>query len=178
MGWGMAHDAFPSEFRVIYDHAVALYARGKRGAETYFDAAQKTWLDANGVSAQAIYDYAEDQVGGGVPSFEQALGIETVRRDYFLTVQHGRASGVVADAAAWPAKDAAINGIGWLPRILPKARAKLRGELPVSMMYCCGGDRKFFATNGIAPVEFLRLVREHEHDDAAIIAWVTARAKK
>ena len=171
----MAHYLFPQEFRALYDHAVSLYAKGQRGVETFFNETQLAWLAANGLAAQAFYDYAEDQANYGEPGFEHALQIETVRRDYFLNVQHGVASTVVADPATWPAKDAEIDGIGWLPRILPKVRAKLRGELPTSMMYGCGGDRRFLKGNDILPAEFLALAWRHEHDDAAIIAWVKRR---
>ena len=75
-----------------------------------------------------------------------------------------------------PAKTDAVRGIEWLPRIIPKAKAKLRGELPSSLMYCCGGDRRFFKTHDILPAEFLSLVWRHEHADAAIIDWVVRRS--
>jgi hypothetical protein len=172
-----SHYAFPREFRAIYDQAVALYARGRRGADTFFDAGQSAWLAANGLSAQALYDYAEDQHNEGEPGFEQALAIETIRRDYFFNAQNAIASTVVADPAAWPGKSEEIEGIRWLPRILPKVRAKLRGELPASMMYCCGGDRAFFQAHDILPAEFLNLAWRYENDDAAIIAWAVARSR-
>lgn len=171
----MSHYSFPQEFRAVHDHAVGLYAEGRRGAETFFNDTQLAWLAGNGLAAQAFYDYAEDQANYSEPGFEHALTIETVRRDYFLNVQGGVASSQVADSVNWPSKDAQTNGIVWLPRILPKARAKLRGELPTSMMYCCGGDRRFLKANDLLPAEFLALVWRHENDDAGIIAWVTAR---
>ncbi len=171
----MNHYDFPSRFRTLYDHALDLYRAGRRGAETYFDANQSAWLAANGLTAQHLYDYAEDDTGGGEPGFGHALAIETVRRDYFLNVQGGRGTGVVADPATWPDKSAAVDGIVWLPRILPKTRAKLRGELPASMMYGCGGDRRFFKENDILPAEFLALIWRAGDDDAAIIAWVKRR---
>ncbi len=168
----MSHYDFPTRFRALYDHALGLYRAGRRGAEGYFDDKQTAWLAANGLTAQHLYDYAEDDVGGGEPGFEHALAIEVVRRDYFLNVQGGRASGVVADPSTWPEKAAAVDGIGWLPRLLPKARAKLRGELPACMMYGCGGDRCFFKDNDILPAEFLALVWRAGDNDAAIISWV------
>lgn len=173
----MKHYDFPTRFRTLYDHAVSLYAAGQRGAETYFDASQSAWLAANGITAQHIYDYAEDQVAQGEPGYDHALAIETVRRDYFLNVQSGKSTGVIADPDTWPAKDATAEGIAWLPRILPKARAKLRGELPASLMYGCGGDRRFFKANDIVPAEFLALIWRHGDDDAAIIAWVVKRSR-
>ncbi len=173
----MKHFDFPKKLRALYDHAVDRYAAGQRGAETFFDAEQKAWLAGNGLTPQHLYDYAEDFHGyGGEPGFEHALGIELVRRDYFLNVQQGRASAVVLDPATMPAKTDAVRGITWLPRILPKARAKLRGEMPASMMYCCGGDRQFFKAHNILPAEFLAVVWRHERDDAAVIEWVVHRA--
>lgn len=171
----MTHYDFPKQFRALYDHAIALYAQGHRDAESLFNRDQSAWLAANGLSAQAFYDYAEDQVGQGEPGFDHALSIELVRRDYFLNAQHGVASTVVADPATWPGKSESIEGIEWLPRIIPKARAKLRGELPASMMYCCGGDRRFFKAQDILPAEFLALVWRHENDVPAIINWVVDR---
>ncbi|MFH1496262.1 MAG: DUF5069 domain-containing protein [Verrucomicrobiota bacterium] len=173
----MTHYTFPDTFRSLYDHAVAAYASGKRGADTFFDAGQTAWLAANGITAQHLYDYAEDHNNyDGEPGHDHALTIETIRRDYFLNVQKGVASTVVANPDTWPAKDAEIDGIGWLPRILPKVRAKLRGELPAGMMYGCGGDRKFFKAHDILPAEFLALAWRAADDDRLIIDWVKARS--
>ncbi|MEO6569900.1 MAG: DUF5069 domain-containing protein, partial [Opitutaceae bacterium] len=94
---------------------------------------------------------------------------------YFLNVQAGRASSTILDGAKLPSKTETIRGIAWLPRLLPKARAKLRGELPASLMYCCGGDRAFFQEHDIQPAEFLNLVWRHGHDDKVIVDWVTQR---
>ncbi len=44
---------FTRKFRALYDHAVALYAKGQRGAETYFDASEHAFLAANGVQASS-----------------------------------------------------------------------------------------------------------------------------
>jgi hypothetical protein len=94
----------------------------------------------------------------------------------FSECQHGRASTVVLDVDRMPAKTDAIRGIEWLPRIIPKTKAKLRGELPAALMYCCGGDRSFFKTHDIFPAEFLSLVWRHEHDGNAIVEWVLRRS--
>lgn len=174
----MSHYTFTDQFRVIYDKAVDLYANGQRGAETFFTDEETAFLAANGIAAQHLYDYAEDATNYGDPTYERALGIELVRRDFFLNVQNGIASTNIVDADAWPAKSESVNGIEWLPRILPKARAKLRGELPATTMYSCGGDRHFFTTNDIEPSEFLALIWRHLDNDQAVIDWVVARAKE
>jgi hypothetical protein len=173
----MNHYDFPSQFRAIFDLAVDLYAKGRRGADTFFDSTQKSWLAENGITAQYVYDYAEDENSGGEPGFGHALTIESVRRDYFLSVQKGKPSAVVLDEAQLPGKKEAAKGIEWLPRIIPKAKAKLRGELPATLMYCCGGDRRFFKEHDILPAEFLSLVWRNGDKDAATIDWVVARAK-
>ena len=120
----MNHFSFPSQFRSLYEKAVALYAEGKRGADTFFTAEEKQFLAANGITPQHMYDYAEDHNGyDGEPGLLHALGIEMVRRDYFLNVQGGRASPTTLDETKLPAKTDAVRGIVWLPRLLPKARA-------------------------------------------------------
>ena len=172
----MNHFTFPQQFQALYDKAVGLYARGQRGADTYFTADETAWLAANGIAPQHLYDYAEDHNGyDGEPGFGHALTIETVRRDYFLNAQRGRASATRLDESALPAKADTVRGIAWLPRLLPKARAKLRGELPPSLMYCCGGDRRFFKERNILPAEFLALVWRHEQNEGAIVDWVAQR---
>jgi len=172
----MKHYDFARKFRAFYDKAVGLYAKGQRGADTFFSADESAWLAANGLTAQHLYDYAEDHNNYGEPGPDNAVAIECVRRDYFLNAQNGRASTVVLDAAKMPAKTDAVRGIAWLPRIIPKTRAKLRGELPASLMYCCGGDRAFFKEHDILPSEFLALVWRLGSDDAAIVDWVDHRS--
>jgi hypothetical protein len=172
----MKHYDFTARFRAIYDHAVALYAKGQRGADTFFDATQLAFLSANGITAQHLYDYAEDHNNyAGEPGYDNAFAIELVRRDYFLNAQQGRPSAAVLDEAQLPGKTDAIHGIEWLPRIIPKTKAKLRGELPPSLMYSCGGDRRFFKTHDILPAEFLALVWRNLDNDPAVVEWVRAR---
>ncbi len=172
----MSHYAFTRDFLAAHAHAVTLYAKGQRGAESFFSPEDLAFLAANGLTAQHLYDYAEDECNGGEPSPAQALAIELVRRDYFLNVQGAKPSAHVIDEASLPPKSAAVAGIEWLPRLIPKTRAKLRGELPSSLMYCCGGDRRFFKTHDILPAEFLSLVWRHKDDDHAIIDWVLRRS--
>jgi len=167
---------FQNFFHSHYDKAVGLYSRGQRGADTFFTANEAELLAASGITAQHVYDYAEDHNNYDEPGYDLALGIEYIRRSYFLLNQRGRPSNKVLDETKMPPKTEAVRGIEWLPRIIPKAKAKLRGELPPSLMYCCGGDRKFFKTHDINPVEFLDVVRQNEANDGAIIDWVVARS--
>ena len=173
----MNHYTFSEQLQSLYLKACKLYAAGQRGAQTYFSPAETAFLTSNGISEQSLYDYAEDNTtSGGEPGWNRALTIETIRRDYFLNIQKGNPSGKSLDEATLPDKTATLKGINWLPRILPKARAKLRGELPASLMFCCGGDRRFFQENNIHPAEFLSLVWRNENNDEAIADWVVARS--
>lgn len=172
----MKHYDFADKFRALYDKAAKLYASGQTDQAAYFTADERAFLAANGISVQAMYDYAEDQKNYGEPGYDRALEIETIRRDYFLNVQQGKASTTVLDVAKMPAKTDAVKGIEWLPRLLPKAKAKLRGELPASLMYSCGGDRNFFKQHDILPAEFLSLVWRNGDNDAATVDWVAARS--
>ncbi len=171
----MSPDDFPAQFRRLYDLALARHARGERNAAAFFTGAEQAALAAHGLAPQHLYDYAEDQLTSGEPGYDQALAIELVRRDYFLRVQGGRPSGTVLDAADLPDKTAEIRGLVWLPRLIPKARAKLRGELPPTLMYGCGGDRRFFRAHGLLPAEFLARVWRHGPDEAALVDWVVRR---
>lgn len=166
---------FPDQFHALHAKATALYAEGRRGPETYFTSEELAFLAANGITAQHLYDYAEDLNNYAAPSANLALAIELVRRDYFLNVQRGRSSGQVLDVASLPPKTEQVRGVEWLPRLLPKARAKLRGELPATIMFCCGGDRKFFQDHKVLPSEFLSMLWR-ESDDAAVVDWVLQRS--
>ncbi len=173
----MKHYEFTARFHALYNQAVTRYAAGHRGAETMFSADEVAFLRDNGITAQHMYDYAEDHNNyNGEPGCDIALSIELVRRDYFLNVQGGRASTTPLDETSLPAKTDSVRGIEWLPRIIPKTRAKLRGELPASLMYCCGGDRKFFKQHDILPSEFLTLVWRSDMNTAAIVDWVVKRS--
>ncbi|HLP08359.1 MAG TPA: DUF5069 domain-containing protein [Opitutaceae bacterium] len=173
----MEHYDFHKEFRALYDKAAKQFAAGKRNPDELFAKHELAFLASIGSRPQDLYDYAEDAANYGEPDFETALLVQAVRRSYFLLVQKGTPSKVVLDEGAMPAKTAAVRGIEWLPRLMPKARAKLRGELPTSLMYGCGGDRRFFKQHDIHPAEFLHVVWHAGDDEKAIVDWVAKRAK-
>ena len=70
------------------------------------------------------------------------------------------------------------RGIRWLPRIIQKARAKLRGEMPPELMYGCGGDRPFLEGVHFGLAEFLRLVWESGDDTRRVVDEVVRRARR
>ena len=171
----MKHYEFTSGFKSLYEKAVGLYIKGSRDASTYFTKEELDWLSKNGINQQHMYDYAEDHCKYQEPGFEQALAIELVRRDYFINIQHSIASTKILKETELPAKTDSLQGIVWLPRLLPKARAKLRGELSSELMFCCGGDRNFFKTHNIMPAEFLSVLWRTGSDDNAIADWIKLR---
>jgi len=171
----MKHYNYHIRLQEIWQKSVDQYTAGQRGADGYFNTEELQFLQANGVSAQEMYDYAEDYVASGDPDFTNMAMVTDVRRSYFLEKMHGQPSSKTIDPATYPSKTAAIDGIQWLPRIIEKAKAKLHGELDSDTMYGCGGDRKFLKACDIHPAEFIRFVAANEDDRQAIIDWVKAR---
>jgi hypothetical protein len=160
------------EFTRLFELSVPKYQAGHQKPAGLVGAAGGNFLASIGYTEQEFFDFVEDFAKGGEPTLETALAIAAVRRDYFLNEQKGVASSRRIDMAALPAKDAEVAGIGWLPRIIPKAEAKLRGEMPDDLMYGCGGDRKFFRTNGVDPADLLREVWKAGGDQEAVVRWV------
>jgi hypothetical protein len=173
----MIHYDFQKRFRAVYERALAAFESGAKDADALLSADDAAFARSYGGRPQDFFDYAEDALRDGEPDFETALLVEAVRRDYFLAVQHGTPSPFVLLEDRLPDKAGTVRGIAWLPRLLPKAKAKLRGGLPPGLMYCCGGDRRFFKARDIHPAEFLRAVWAWEDRDARVVDWVEARAK-
>lgn len=171
----MNHYSYQQRLKAIWTAAVAKYKSGHQQPEGFLDEETLAELAQLGVTLMDVFDYAEDFVSGGEPDFETFLMVHEVRRDYFLTVQKGVHSNETLNSSSLPAKTDETREILWLPRIMPKAIAKLRGELPPETMYGCGGDRKFFKTNNIHPAEFLRVVWAYEEELEKIVDWVAAR---
>ena len=146
------------QFRRIFERAAATCRSGQREPAKMFSSDEVQQLAALGCSAQEMFDFADDSVRYGEPSCETALLITAVRRAYLLEEMGGRPSGRTIAMDSLPAKDAELGGFRWLPRLIAKARAKLRGEMPADLMYGCGGDRAFLREVGWHPADFLRLV--------------------
>lgn len=171
----MFHYSYQKTLKTIWEGAAAKYNSGNREPDSYFDESALSELASIGLNTMDVYDYAEDFVTRGEPDFETFLMVSEARRDYFLTVQEGKPSAHTLDSNTLPPKTDEVAGIVWLPRIIPKAIAKLRGELPPETMYGCGGDRNFFKDNNIHPAEFLRAAWAYEDETNKLIDWVVAR---
>lgn len=155
--------------KLLYEKSLRQYQAGNRKVITYFTELEQAELTSIGARPMELYDYAEDV---GQLSCETALLIMSARRDYFLQVQRGKLSSKLLDMEEFPAKQDELDGISWLPRLILKAKARLRGELPSDLMYGCGGDRKFFQEYQIHPADFLRFVWMADGDEACILDYV------
>jgi len=168
----MKHYNYQQGLENLWQNAVKRYQNGERGAESFFTPEEKQWLAGNGVTPQEIYDFAEDYSNYGEPGFITFATITDARRTYFLKNMGGQWTGRSINPGDYPPKTEEVDGIVWLPRLIEKAKAKLRGELDLDTMYGCAGDRKFFKTHDIVPADFLRQVAENMDDNRAVIEWV------
>jgi len=169
----MSHTSsdWEQQFSELFKQSVEKYRKGHQKAQGLVDAQGQSFLKSIGHTEQEFFDLVEDS-SGGEPTLETVLKMAAVRRDYFLQEQKGKPSSHQISMDKLPAKDAQVDGIVWLPRIIPKAEAKLRGEMPPELMYGCGGDRHFFKTNNIDAAEFLKKVWKAKGNQSEIIAWV------
>ena len=165
-------------FREIYDRAVETYEEGRRGAESLFSPEDTAFFVSIGAQPQELYDFVEDWFDVGEPSYDTVLRITAVRREYFLTEQNGQPSPTRISVNSLPPMQAQLGGFTWLPRIIEKAKAKLKGEMPPELMYSCGGDRPFLRNVGIDPAEFLRLVWRTDGDQKTILRYVKEQSDK
>jgi len=172
----MHHYDYQRELESIWTHAVRTYEAGIQSADEMFTHEQLSFLTFIGQSAQEMFDYAEDYVSGGEPSFGDVAAVADIRRSYFLEVQKGKPSQNQLDPNTLPSRGAELGGLVWLPRILAKAHSKLRGELHPNVMYGCGGDRAFLKLCDIHPAELLRKVWQNENNDQAVVDWVVRRS--
>lgn len=174
----MALEVWTRRLREIYDKALARYQGGDRDLAGYFTDDEKAFLASIGIRPINVYDYVEDFVDAGEPDWDTALLIMAARRDYFLYEQNGVPNNCETSADQLPPKNAEMDGIPWLPRIIAKARCFLQGGLCHDIMYCCGGDRKFLGKFGLHPADFLRAVWAAHEDDAKILKFVKTRGRQ
>lgn len=143
-----------------------------------FDAKDVAFLATIGCTAQELFDFVDDALNYDDLNFETALAVTAIRREYFLKVMHGQSTGHVVPMHELPAKSAKVDGIAWLPRLIAKARIKLRGEMDPDLMYGCAGDRPFLREHHMTLPQFLQIVRDKGDDDRAIIDAVQNAAAR
>jgi len=165
------------QFKEIFDRGEKNYQSGDRVASSFFSNEETTFLASIGCKPQELFDFIEDQCNYGEPDFETVLQVAAIRNRYLREIQNGIASNVEIPSSQLPAKTKAMDGIPWLPRIIAKARAKMRGELDQNTMYGCGGDRSFLASNGLTLPEFLEIVWKAGDDNQIILEAVRSGLK-
>lgn len=162
------------QFLDLFDKCLKLYRGGDTDYVNYYDKTDLLFLGSIGYKPREMFDFVEDFANEGVPAVSTALIIASVRRDYFLSVQKG-----IPDESTILLRDQLptfgdeLDGIAYLPRIIAKARGKLKGQLDPDIMFSCGGDRNFLSKHGnIHPADFLRNVWAAHDDDMAIACYV------
>lgn len=172
----MNDEHWEQEFRAVWNRAVKAYESGADSAATCIPPADRAFLASIGVTAQELFDFAEDWVGYSDPPLEEVVRVTAIQRGYFLKDRAGKPPGPPPDSRGLPAKSDEVDGIAWLPRLIVKARLKLAGQLPPDLMYGCGGDRPFLRRMRVGLAEFLQKVRDSGGNDRAVIDFVKERA--
>ncbi len=163
-------------FLDLFDRCAARFQAGDVDFENYYTPTDLMFLGEIGYQPREFFDFVEDFCGEGLPSISTALLVASVRRDYFLTVQKGQKSDKILTRDNIPTFGDELECMVYLPRILAKARAKLRGELDPDLMFGCGGDRHFLLNHGdIPPADFLRHVWAAGDNDQKVADWIKAQ---
>ncbi len=171
-------DDWKKEFQKVWERGLAAWKAGRKSVDTMFSPGDLAFLATIGCTAQELFDFVDDSLGYDDLDFETALAVTAIRREYFLNVMHGKTSGRIVPMSELPAKSAEVDGIAWLPRLIVKARIKLRGEMNPDLMYGCAGDRPFLQKHMMTLPQFLQLVRDKGDDDRAIIDAVKKAAAR
>jgi len=168
--------SWEKQFRQVYDRGVAAWHAGRKSPSAMFNRKDTAFLATIGCTAQELFDFVDDELRYGDFGFDTTLAVAAIRRDYFLKVMKGKRTGRTVSMENLPAKTAEVDGIAWLPRLIVKARLKLRGEMPDDLMYGCAGDRPFLRKMNMDLPGFLKLARESGDDDRRIINAVKQSA--
>ncbi|MEY2408364.1 MAG: hypothetical protein QOF48_1034 [Verrucomicrobiota bacterium] len=167
-----------TELRNIWDRGVAGWKAGRREPSTLFQPRDVAFLATVGCTAREFFDFVDDSQRYGEPDFQTTLDVTAIRKDYFVDVLKSQPARQTATMESLPPKAAQVDGIAWLPRLIVKARLKLRGEMPDDLMYGCGGDRPFLREMNMDLPGFLRLVRDCGDDDRRIVDAVKKAARR
>lgn len=164
-------------FLELFSRCCERYRSGQTDYTLYYNGDDLEFLRGIGCQRREFFDFVEDYCDEGRPSPGTALLIAAVRRDFFIVKQDAVWSEAdKLNVETIPSFGEELEGMAYLPRILAKARAKLRGELDPDLMFGCGGDRNFLRKHGeIHPADFLRQVWAADTDDLALARWVNSQ---
>ncbi|NBV87838.1 MAG: DUF5069 domain-containing protein [Verrucomicrobia bacterium] len=172
----MADENWIPHFGEVHARGVAAWHAHKRSPASMFSREDADFLKSIGCSTRELFDFIDDLGDYGEPDFETVLAVQAIRLRYFREVMGGQPARRQATMAELPSKADAVDGISWLPRLIVKARLKLRGEMPPELMYGCGGDRPFLRRMKSTLPAFLQLVWDCGEDDRKIIESVKQTA--
>lgn len=173
-----SHYHWDSAFLELFERCCNRCRSGDLDYTRYYSATDLAFLDELGYKPREFFDFVEDNIDGAgeEPTASTALLVAAVRRDYWHHVMKRVPSDKVLLPGDLPGREEELAGHAWLPRILAKARAKLRGELDPEIMYGCGGDRLFLRRHDIHPADFLRVVWAAGSDDSKVVDFINASA--
>ncbi len=166
------HYTYHQTLKLLWNKGLSDYNAGGRDPGIYLSDVDQAFLKSIGANQQDLYDFVDDSIRYGEPDFETFLMVQSMRFNYFMTVMKEHPSDTVREPSTYTPKTAELEDIVWLPRIIEKAKDKLRGELDPDVMYGCGGDREFFKKYKLHPAEFLQLVWNHWEDNQSIVAYL------
>ena len=160
-------------FSDLFARCLQRYQSGDKDYNGYYSETDLELLSSIGYRPREFFDFVEDLCEEATPSATTALLIAAVRRDYFIVEMNCEMREPTVTRDNIPTFGDQTEGFTYLPRILAKARAKLRGELDPDLMFGCGGDRKFLKEHGnIHPADFLRRVWAAGDDDSQVAEWL------
>ncbi len=160
-------------FLTLYRSSLEKYKSGNTDFKSHYSDEDIAFLKTIGYKPRELFDFVEDLAEEEVPSESTALLVAAVRRDYLTVAQEGKHSEKEITRDEVPTFGDELTGITYLPRIIAKARAKIKGELDPDIMFGCGGDRKFLRDHGNIPMaDFLRNVWAAGTDDLKIADYV------
>lgn len=168
----MNNNDWQAGFRKVWDRAVVAWKAGKRSPDAMFSREDAEFLTSIGHTKQEVFDYVDDGQRYDDVDYATAEAVAAIRRDYFLDVMGGKFTGKIVPMSKLPSKGAQVDGISWLPRLIVKARIKLRGEMDPDLMYGCAGDRPFLRGMNMTLPQFLKLTWEAGDDDRKIVDTV------
>ena len=124
-----------TQFHDLFFKGVERHKQGRQSPEGMFEGDEPNFLESIGCSTQQMFDFCDDYLRWGDVIYEQVEELQAVRYEHFVNELNSQPANHPMEMDEFPAKDAELEGIAWLPRLILKARAKLAGNLPADLMY-------------------------------------------
>ncbi len=128
-------DNWKIQFREVFDAGVQRRKEGCNEPVAMFESAELAFMDSIGCTAQEMFDFCDDYVGWDDVIYDHVEALQAVRYEHFVEELDSQPASHRMETDEFPPKDAEVEGIAWLPRLIVKTRAKLAGQLPADLMY-------------------------------------------